>query len=98
MFKVRTEVARNPSPRINTIEREHEPRSENREVRTTRSLNVIPVPRNRIDDGDLLHGEIRRDLDAILVNDQHLLDAHAPAVHLPVLRFEREDHSRLDLN
>src|SRR5678815_1579406 len=32
------------------------------------------------------------------MDDQHLLDAHAPAVHLPVLGFKREDHPWLDLD
>ena len=35
---------------------------------------------------------------SIIVHDQHLLDAHAPAEHLAVLGFEREHHPRLDLD
>ena len=46
-------------------------------ARDTKSLHVIPIARQRIDDGDLLHREVRDDLDLVLLHDQHFLDAHA---------------------
>src|SRR5262249_3797893 len=62
------------------------------------SLHVVAIARDGIDDGDLLHREVGDDLGAILVHDQHLFDAHAPAEFLSVLRFEREHHAGLDLD
>src|SRR5262245_38512073 len=50
-----------------------------------------------IDECNLLDGEVRDDLGAILVHDQHLFDAHAELVALAVLGLQREDHARLDL-
>src|SRR5438477_6822826 len=48
-------------------------------------------------DGDLFHREVRDDLDLVVVDDQHLLDPHAPLVLLAMLRLQREDHPRPDL-
>src|SRR5215475_11339463 len=64
----------------------------------TTSPDMVTVTRNRIDDRDLLHREVRDDFDTILVDDEHFLDAHAPAEHLAVLCFEREHHAGLDLD
>src|SRR5262245_52877833 len=63
-----------------------------------KSLHMIPIAGQRIDDRDLLHREVRHDLDVVLVHDQHFLDAHAIAVALAVLRLERERHALLDLD
>src|SRR5262249_41881585 len=62
------------------------------------SLHVVAIARDGIDDGDLLHREVGDDLGAILVHDEHLLDAHAPAEFLSVLGLEREHHAGLDLD
>src|SRR5262245_12104710 len=62
------------------------------------SLHMIPIAGQRIDDCDLLHREVRHNLDVALVHDQHFLDAHAVAVALAVLRLERECHALLDLD
>src|SRR5215470_4688944 len=56
------------------------------------SLHVVAVARQRVDDGNLLHREIGNDLDSVLVHDQHLLDAHAVAELLAVLRLEGKRH------
>src|SRR5260370_42406546 len=48
-------------------------------------------------DGDLFHREVRDNLDLVVVDDQHLLDPHAPLVLLAVLGLQREDHARPDL-
>src|SRR5262249_30257351 len=62
------------------------------------SSHVIAVAADRVDDRDLLHREVGDDLGAVGVDDEHLLDAHAELVRLPVLRLEREHHPRLDLD
>src|SRR5262249_24168431 len=64
----------------------------------TKSLHMVAVARQRIDDGDLLDREVGYDLDRILVHDQYLLDAHAVAEPLAVLRLERERHAFLDFD
>src|SRR5262249_17531882 len=61
-------------------------------------FHMIAVARDRIDHGDLLHREVRHDLDLVLLDDQHLLDAHTVAVALAVLGLEREGHAFLDLD
>src|ERR1700681_201643 len=61
-------------------------------------LSISGIPGHGIDHGDLLDREIGDDLDAILVHDQHLLDAHAPLMRLAVLRLERKHHPFLDLD
>src|SRR5947209_20488995 len=48
-------------------------------------------------DGDFFDWEVRNDLGAVGVDDQHLLDAHAELVALTVLRLQREDHPGPDL-
>src|SRR6478752_3201722 len=63
-----------------------------------RSLHVIPIARQRIDHGDLLDREVGDDLDAVLLDDQHFLDAHAVTKALAVLRLERERHALLNLD
>ena len=45
---------------------------------------------DRINNGDLLDREFGNDLDLIVMNDQHLLDTHAPLEPLAVLSLERE--------
>src|SRR5207244_1130823 len=60
-------------------------------------LSITRIARHGIDGGDLLDREVGDDLDAILVHDEHLFDAHAPLMHLAVLRLQREDHAFLDL-
>src|SRR5215831_314755 len=60
--------------------------------------DMIPVTGQRIDDSDLLDREVGDDLDRILVHNQHLLDAHAVAEALAVLRFQGERHAFLDLD
>src|SRR5882757_254285 len=67
-------------------------------ITTSSLLHVIAVAGQRIDDGDLLHREVRDDLDLVLVHDQHLLDTHAVAIALAVLGLEREGHALLDLD
>src|SRR5262249_6129673 len=62
------------------------------------SPHVIAVARDGIDDRDLLDREVGDDFRAVLVHDQHLFDAHAPAEFLPVLGLEREHHAGLDLD
>src|SRR4029078_10963530 len=69
-----------------------------RSAKPPTSLYLIPRARQRIDDCDLLHREVRHDLDIVLVHDQHFLDAHAIAVALAVLGLKREGHSLLDLD
>ena len=49
----------------------------------------------RIDDRDLLDREIGDDLDRVLVDDQHLLDAHAPLAGAVDARLHRGDLGRL---
>src|SRR5450432_2508579 len=61
-------------------------------------FDVIPIPRQWVDDRDLLDREVGDDLDLILVDDQHLLDAHPIAELLAVLSLKREGHALLDLN
>src|SRR6202790_5336746 len=61
-------------------------------------LSIGGIPGHRADHGDLLDRESGDDLDAILVHDQHLLDAHAPLMRLAVLRLERKHHPFLDLD
>src|SRR2546423_14959409 len=61
-------------------------------------LSIGGIPGHRIDHGDLLDREIGDDLDAILVHDQHLLDAHAPLMRLAVLGLESKHHPFLDLD
>src|SRR5260221_9246721 len=56
------------------------------------------VAGHRVHHGDLLDRETGDDLDLVLVNDQHLLDAHAPLELLAVLGLEREHHAFLDLD
>src|SRR5215831_4275574 len=67
---------------------------------TTRTLrlSITRITRHRVDDRDLLDREVGNDLDAVLVNDQHFLDAHAPFMGLAVLGLEREHHPLLDLH
>src|SRR4051812_3218124 len=52
-----------------------------------RSARQRRIAGHRIDDADLLDREVRNQLDAILVHDQHLFNAHAPLQHLAVLGF-----------
>src|SRR5260370_10134950 len=61
-------------------------------------FDVVAVTRQRIHHGDLLDGEIRHDLDVVLLHDQHFLDPHAVAETLAVLGLEREGHALLDLD
>src|SRR5262245_33988323 len=61
-------------------------------------LYVIPITGQRIDDCDLLHREVRNDLNVVLVHDQHFLDAHTVTVTLAVLGLERKRHALLDLD
>src|SRR6202158_4931430 len=61
-------------------------------------LPVTRIAHHGVDHGDLLDREIGDDLDAILVHDQHLLDAHAPLMRLAVLGLERKHHPFLDLD
>src|SRR5260370_39866227 len=61
-------------------------------------FDVIPVARERVDDRDLLDRKVGDDLDLILVDDEHLLDAHPIAEFLAVLRLQREGHALLDLD
>src|SRR6202043_4204498 len=61
-------------------------------------FDMIPVARQRVDDRDLLDREVGDDLDLILVDDEHLLDAHPIAELLAVLRLQREGHALLDLD
>src|SRR5271166_842289 len=60
------------------------------------SFNVIAVARNGVHHRDLLHREIRDDLDFLFVHDQHLLDAHAVAEALAMLGLQGKRHSGLD--
>src|SRR4249919_3198143 len=62
------------------------------------SLYMVPIAGQRIDDRDLLHGEVRHDLDIVLLHDQHFLDAHAVTETLAVLGLQREGHAFLDVN
>src|SRR5260370_20082655 len=61
-------------------------------------FDVIPVARERVDDRDLLDRKVGDDLDLILVDDEHLLDAYPIAEFLAVLRLQREGHALLDLD
>src|SRR5262245_24390359 len=61
-------------------------------------FHMIRVTGDRIDHRDLPDREVGHDLDRILVHDQHLLDPHAVAEALAVLRLEREGHAFLDLD
>src|SRR6478752_4734475 len=63
-----------------------------------KSLHVVSVTRQRINNCDLLHGEVRHDLDLVLLHDQHFLDADAVAEAFSVLRFEREGHAFLNVD
>ena len=63
-----------------------------------RSFHVIAVAWNRIDRRDLLDGEIGDDLDFFFMYNEHLLDAHAIAEALAVLRLQRKGHAGLDLD
>src|SRR5712672_220887 len=56
------------------------------------------VAGNRVHHGDLLDRETGDDLDLVLVNDQHLFDAHAPLELLAVLGLQGEHHAFLDLD
>ena len=51
------------------------------------SLYMVPIAGQRVDDCDLLHREVRNDLDVVLLHDQHFLDAHAISEALAVLGF-----------
>src|SRR5262245_24730540 len=62
------------------------------------SLHMISIPRQRIDHGDLLHREVRYNLDVVLLYDQHFLDAHAVTEAFAVLGFEREGHAFLNFD
>src|SRR5262249_22772064 len=64
----------------------------------TTLFHVIPVARDRVDHRDLLDRKVRHDLDVVLLDDQHFLDAHAVAIALAVLGLEREGHAFLDLD
>src|SRR5512143_441358 len=63
-----------------------------------KSLHMIAIARQWIDHRDLLHREVRHDLDVVLLHDQHLLDAHAVAEALAVLGLEREGHAFLNID
>src|SRR5262245_32630606 len=63
-----------------------------------KSLHMISITRQRIDHCDLLHGEVRHNLDVVLLHDQHFLDANAIAEALAVLGLEREGHALLDFD
>src|SRR5215471_13860680 len=63
-----------------------------------RSLHMISITRQRVDNRDLLHGEVRHDLNVVLLHDQHFLDTHAVTESLPVLGFESEGHALLDFD
>ena len=54
---------------------------------------LVTVARQWTDYGGLLDWEVRDDFDRILVDDQHLLDAHAVAEFLAVLGLQRKRHA-----
>src|SRR5215475_4664941 len=62
------------------------------------SLHMISITRQWIDNRDLLHREVRHDLNVVLLHDQHFLDANAVTESLPVLGLESEGHALLDFD